>query len=38
MFELIGKVKVKVKFTLQPSMKAQRRSRGITVHFNLGDR
>jgi hypothetical protein len=30
---LIGKVKVKVKFTLEQAMKAQRGSRGIALHF-----
>jgi hypothetical protein len=36
LFELIGKVKVK--FSLEQSMKVQKRSRGITVLFNLGVR
>jgi len=36
LFELIGKVKVK--FTLEQAMKAQRRSRGIALLFKLGDR
>jgi hypothetical protein len=29
----VGKVKVKVKVALQQAMKAQRKSRGIALHF-----
>jgi hypothetical protein len=30
---LIGKVKVKIKLTLEQAMKVQRGSRGIALHF-----
>jgi hypothetical protein len=39
LFILIGKVKVKVKFTLEQATKAKRGSRGIAkLFFNLGAR